>query len=88
MGAQLTVPGEGISPSALCGLLGDVLGAAVTSVVVDRSPYTTSFPIDNLTVTFDTGDDLHLVRKDLAWGSLEPQARSAKPPFLHDPDGK
>jgi hypothetical protein len=74
-----------VSSDVLRGLVGDVLGVSVTSVGVSRSRHTSSFPIDNLTVTVETGEILLLVRKDLSWGALDSRVRAAKPRFLHDP---
>lgn len=66
-------------------LIGEMLGSAIDSVEVRRSRYSTSFPIDDLFVTPVHGTTQRLVRKDLAWGSLLPEARAGKPVFLYDP---
>lgn len=66
-------------------VLGELLEAAIESVDVVRSPYSTSYPIDDVTVRMVDGSELMLVRKDLAWTSLLPPARRAKPDFLYDP---
>jgi hypothetical protein len=54
---------------------------------IERSPsqYSTSFPIDDITVILENGDALSLVTKDLRWTSLLPEARATKPRFLYDP---
>lgn len=50
-----------------------------------RSPYSTSFPIDELDVSLDSGELLPLVLKDLSWDSLIGDASSVRPHFLHNP---
>jgi hypothetical protein len=49
------------------------------------SQYSTSYPLHDLTVTRDNGERLALLVKDLAWESMLPAARDAKPRFLYDP---
>jgi Ser/Thr protein kinase RdoA (MazF antagonist) len=49
------------------------------------SAYRTSFPLEELELTLEDGEELKLIFKDLAWARLEPAARLAKPRFLHDP---
>lgn len=71
--------------ASLESLLADVLAVDVASVDVVRSLYTTSFPIDDLTVSLADGSQRTLVRKDLSWSSLLPSARRAKPSFLYEP---
>ena len=66
-------------------VLGSLLGAEVAAVDVVRSPYSTSYPIDELTVLLEDGSQLELVRKDLSWTSLLPAARRTKPAFLYEP---
>jgi phosphotransferase family enzyme len=71
--------------SSLQELVGELLGSPTIAVEVRRSRYSTSFPIDDLFVATTEGVTRRLVRKDLAWDSLLPEARSGKPPFLYDP---
>lgn len=54
---------------------------------IDRQPlvYRSSFNLDELRVTFDEGETLSLLLKDLSRSSLLPAARAAKPGFLYDP---
>jgi Ser/Thr protein kinase RdoA (MazF antagonist) len=47
--------------------------------------YATSFPLEQLELTLEDGKELHLLFKQLAWATLNEQARLAKPRFLHDP---
>jgi aminoglycoside phosphotransferase (APT) family kinase protein len=49
------------------------------------SPYSTSYPLHDLTVLREDGARLALVVKDLAWASMLPEARRTKPRFLYDP---
>ena len=49
------------------------------------SDYTSSFPLEELTIVFDDGQTLELVFKNLDPQSLTPEAREAKPKFLLDP---
>ena len=66
-------------------LLAELLSKEVESVTVVRSRYSTSFPIDDVTVHLCDGSRLDLVRKDLSWASLLPPAHRGKPAFLYDP---
>jgi thiamine kinase-like enzyme len=60
-------------------------GAGVPSAVRRRpSEYQTSFPLEQLTVSRERGDDLHLAFKRLEWEALDAGTRLAKPRFLHD----
>ncbi len=54
---------------------------------IDRrpSPYRTSFPIEELTVSLRGLGSLRVAFKRLGWEGLGPAARLAKPRFLHDP---
>jgi hypothetical protein len=65
--------------------LARVLGTPVRHVVVRRSRYSTSHPIDNIDATLANSEVLSFVRKDLAWPALLREARESKPAFLHDP---
>lgn len=49
------------------------------------SPYTSSFPIEELDVVLEGGVSLRLIFKDLSSGALSEGARRAKPSFLYDP---
>ena len=49
------------------------------------SPYSTSYPLHDLTVTRDDGERLAYVVKDLDRASMLPAARAVKPRFLYDP---
>lgn len=74
-----------IPAASLEALLADALAADVASVEIVRSQYATSFPIDELNVVLADGTERALVRKDLSWSSLLPEARRAKPPFVYEP---
>src|SRR5262245_1184001 len=56
-------------------------------VRLDRrpSPYTSSFPVDELDVRFADGCRLQLVLKDLSPEAMRDAARRARPGFLYDP---
>jgi hypothetical protein len=58
--------------------------AAIRSVSVERSQFSTSHPIDDVDVVFADGSTARLVRKDLAPDALLPAARGVKPAFVHD----
>lgn len=49
------------------------------------SDYYSSFPLEELDVRLDDGQELELVLKDLTWESLIEDARLAKPEFLYNP---
>jgi hypothetical protein len=49
------------------------------------SPFTTSFPLEELTVFFNDGEQLELLFKNLSPRALPPAVRRIKPPFLNDP---
>jgi aminoglycoside phosphotransferase (APT) family kinase protein len=49
------------------------------------SIYTTSFPLEDLLVTLDTGVALPMLFKNISPGAMVPGARQAKPRFLYDP---
>lgn len=66
-------------------VLGELLGAPIEAVRVDRSDYSTSFPIDHITVDLADGTQRELVRKDLTWTALLHPARRIKPEFVYDP---
>jgi hypothetical protein len=50
-----------------------------------RSPYSSSYPIENLKVDLDGGQQLHLVLKDLSPASMLETARQVRPHFLYNP---
>jgi Ser/Thr protein kinase RdoA (MazF antagonist) len=61
-------------------------GAAAPRLIRRRaSEYRTSFPLEVLELTLEDGVELRLAFKRLEWDALEPEARLAKPEFLHDP---
>jgi Ser/Thr protein kinase RdoA (MazF antagonist) len=47
--------------------------------------YSSSHPIDNLSVDLDGGERLRLVFKDLSPGTMLREARKIRPPFLYEP---
>lgn len=55
------------------------------SLVRRPSPYRTSFPLEELELSFAGDERAHLAFKRLDWDGLETHARLAKPRFLHDP---
>jgi hypothetical protein len=59
--------------------------AAITSIERRPSPYRSSYPLEELTVTFADGVRLELMCKGLNRGSLTPVARAAKPAGVYDP---
>lgn len=61
-------------------------GVAAPSLIRRRpSEYRTSFPLEELELTLEDGTELRLAFKRLEWDALTPEARLAKPEFLHDP---
>lgn len=54
-------------------------------IVRQPSRYETSFPLEELHLTFEGGSRLKLGFKQLGWSTLGKEARLAKPDFLHDP---
>lgn len=65
--------------------LDEVAGRPV--VEVSRRPYAyrTSYPLHEIEAVAADGSRISLLRKDLRRTGLEPNARRAKPEFLHDP---
>jgi aminoglycoside phosphotransferase (APT) family kinase protein len=60
-------------------------GVAAPSVIRRRaSEYRTSFPLEELELTFEDGAELRLAFKRLEWDALTAEARLAKPEFLHE----
>lgn len=65
----------------------DTVGLRLAGEVGRRpSPYRTSFPIEELRVEIEGEGEVRLGCKRLDWAELEPEARVAKPRFLHDPE--
>src|SRR3954447_15558024 len=61
-------------------------GIAAPSLIRRRpSEYRTSFPLEQLELTFEDDAELRLAFKRLEWDALTAEARLAKPEFLHDP---
>ena len=61
-------------------------GVSAPSLIRRRpSEYRTSFPLEQIELTLEDGSELLLAFKRLEWDALEPEARLAKPEFLHDP---
>jgi hypothetical protein len=80
------VPTSELRP-ALDRTLSEHFGAPRRVAGLERrhSIYQTSFPVEELEVSFDDGTNLQLVFKDLSEGALLKEARGVKPSFLHDP---
>jgi aminoglycoside phosphotransferase (APT) family kinase protein len=72
----------------LCDALAEALartGAGVPSRVRRRrSQYRSSFPLEELSVTLERGEELRLAFKRLEWQALGDEAQLAKPRFLFD----
>ena len=49
------------------------------------SPYSSSFRIEEVAASLESGEVVHLVRKDLAWDRMLPGARRIRPRQHHDP---
>lgn len=81
----------GPSPSPLPAAVDAILNAyfgvlrPVASMQRRPNPYGSSYPLEELDITFVDGSRLPLLLKDLSPGALSPQARLAKPDFLLDP---
>ncbi len=58
---------------------------SVASLVRRPYRYATSFPLEELELTFDDGGEVALIFKDLAWDRLHDDARGSKPRFLYEP---
>jgi hypothetical protein len=63
------------------------LAQSVPVTAIERAPYAyaTSFPLEEVVAHLADGRTLHLILKDLTWDRLLGQARTTKPPFLHEP---
>jgi hypothetical protein len=59
--------------------------ARVTDVASRLSPYSTSFRIEDITATLESGQQVHLVRKDLSWETMLDGARRIRSLRDHDP---
>src|SRR5690242_20650778 len=57
----------------------------VADVCRRASAYQTSFPVEEVDVTFADGSSAPLILKNLRFESLGDAAAHVKPPFLHDP---
>jgi hypothetical protein len=57
----------------------------LTSLTRRPFEFGTSFPVEALDADLADGSTLHLLRKDVGWGSLSETARRYKVDFLHDP---
>jgi Ser/Thr protein kinase RdoA (MazF antagonist) len=77
-------PGDDRLHDALAEALA-LTGAGVPCGVRRRqSQYRSSFPLEELSVTLERGDELRLAFKRLEWQALGREARLAKPRFLFD----
>ena len=66
--------------------LSSELGEPVEVLTRQQSRYSTSFTLDDVTARSESGRELRLVVKNLAWDALLPDARRTKPRFLYDPN--
>lgn len=57
----------------------------VTRVTSHLSPYSSSFRIEEVAVSLESGEVAHIVRKDLAWERMLPGARRIRSRHDHDP---
>jgi Phosphotransferase enzyme family len=85
MAVAREAPGDAPLHDALRLALAEVGLGPPRDVARRRSEYATSFPLEELDVTLEDGDELPLVWKRLEWAALDESARLAKPAFLHDP---
>ena len=69
---------------ALAGALARTGAGAPSRVLRLRSPYRSSFPLEELNVTLERGGELRLAFKRLEWQALGEEAQLAKPRFLFD----
>ena len=60
-------------------------GPVVVGLHRRPSAYRTSCALEEVDVELDDGSRIELMFKHLARAALSPQARDAKPPFVHDP---
>ena len=58
----------------------------ITRVERRPSAQRSSFLVDEIDVRFEDGSGLELFAKAVHWEAMAPEAQSAKPPFLWDPD--
>jgi Phosphotransferase enzyme family len=58
---------------------------AIVALVRRLSPYSSSFPVEELDVRLEDGAELQLVLKDLSAAAISPTARRARPEFLYEP---
>jgi aminoglycoside phosphotransferase (APT) family kinase protein len=85
--ASARVPDDELTP-ALERELAEHFGAArrIRSLERAASKFQTSFTLEDVFVTFDDGDSVSLVFKNVGAGGLSERARAAKPMFLYDPE--
>lgn len=57
----------------------------ITRLERTSSPYSSSFPLEEIVVSFEDGQRLDLIFKNCSPHALSPEARRAKPEFLDDP---
>jgi hypothetical protein len=57
----------------------------VAEVASELSPFSTSFRIEDVTASLESGQLVHLVRKDLSWETMLDGARSIRSSREHDP---
>ncbi len=58
---------------------------AIVALDRRRSPYSSSFPVDELDLRLGDGSELQLVMKDLSAAAMAQNARRARPEFLYEP---
>src|SRR5947208_3163467 len=69
---------DGLEPSI-------VRDRGICQLVRRASHYQSSYPLEELRIIFDDGDQLNLLFKNVSPRALSPMARQAKPQFLDDP---
>lgn len=80
-----TMPSDAELREALQPLLRQAGVGAPSAIHRRPYEYRTSFPLEQVDLTLEDGASLHLLFKQLDWGTLSEQSRLAKPSFLHDP---
>lgn len=58
---------------------------AIVAMDRRRSPYSSSFPVDEIDLRLDDGSELRLVMKDLSAAAMSVSARRVRPAFLYEP---
>jgi hypothetical protein len=79
------VPSDADVLAALRGLRPAAEAGAPVAIRRRESEYRTSFPLEQIELEFEDGEELRLAFKRLDWSGLDAQGRLAKPRFLHDP---